>query len=367
MRNDNALLIMGNGFDLQCGLKSSYKHFFEWLRLEYQKGSNGGDKQICNNIWVAHFLNIPITGEGWADVEDSLKNALIINNETSESPVEKWKRIINENLANSINNYINIDEELCCICRYNREEGCDSFLKYNNNLYWFLDRLIDFECIFSKYLCKQVSNNISYIKNVFKLISLIVDEEKFSVINFNYTNPFHETYLDSASLKLKELFLNATNVHGTLSDDNIIFGIDVTKEKELSLESRIFTKTHRKMLLKSPKSTLPQNITKIKFYGHSLGEADYSYFQSIFDNYNLYGDNLDTLNYYSNDKQVMLQFYFTILNEKNKKNEERSAIDRVYKLITGYGTTLDNKDKGNNLLHKLLLEGRVQIEFLSTI
>lgn len=27
----------------------------------------------------------------------------------------------------------------------------------------------------------------------------------------------------------------------------------------------------------------------IKFYGHSLGEADYSYFQAIFDSVKLYG------------------------------------------------------------------------------
>ena len=35
----------------------------------------------------------------------------------------------------------------------------------------------------------------------------------------------------------------------------------------------------------------------------------------------------------------------------------------VYKLISIYGSTLDNKDKGSNLLHKLLLEGRIQIIF----
>ena len=34
------LFILGNGFDLSCGLKSSYKDFFEYILLKYAKKSN---------------------------------------------------------------------------------------------------------------------------------------------------------------------------------------------------------------------------------------------------------------------------------------------------------------------------------------
>jgi len=34
----------------------------------------------------------------------------------------------------------------------------------------------------------------------------------------------------------------------------------------------------------------------------------------------------------------------------------------VYKLINEYGETLSNKDQGKNLLHKLILEGRVEVK-----
>lgn len=37
-------------------------------------------------------------------------------------------------------------------------------------------------------------------------------------------------------------------------------------------------------------------------------------------------------------------------------------IDRVVKLIKTYGNTLDNKDHGKNLLHKLKLENRILIK-----
>ena len=34
------LFILGNGYDLSCGLKSSYKDFFEYILLKYAKQSN---------------------------------------------------------------------------------------------------------------------------------------------------------------------------------------------------------------------------------------------------------------------------------------------------------------------------------------
>ena len=147
------------------------------------------------------------------------------------------------------------------------------------------------------------------------------------------------------------------NVHGTCANKDIIFGVDATAR--LSPGAHIFTKTCRKMLQKNTTNMLLKNVKTIKFYGHSLGEADYSYFQSLFDRYNLYGD--------SPENTLALQFYFTIFDEKKEAEIIRDATDSVYNVITVYGTTLDNKDKGKNLLHKLLLEGRVQIKFLPNI
>ena len=146
-----------------------------------------------------------------------------------------------------------------------------------------------------------------------------------------------------------------SNVHGKLcnkqcSEDcvssSVIFGID---DKLIQLqktnELRLFSKTYRKMSdTSTPISILPKNDgqpIEIKFYGHSLSEADYSYFQSIFDFYNLY-DNYN----------VSLLFYYSKGYEQN---------DEIYRLINSYGKTLENKDRGKNLIHKLLLENRLKI------
>ena len=39
-------------------------------------------------------------------------------------------------------------------------------------------------------------------------------------------------------------------------------------------------------------------------------------------------------------------------------------MDGVIKLLTKYGETLDNADHGKNLVHKLLLEGRLAVKLI---
>ena len=79
----------------------------------------------------------------------------------------------------------------------------------------------------------------------------------------------------------------------------------------------------------------------LKFYGHSLSAADYSYFQSIFDYYNLYSNS-----------NISLNFYYS---------ERHEQTDAIYRLINIYGKSLSNKEQGKNLIHKLLLENRLNI------
>lgn len=86
------------------------------------------------------------------------------------------------------------------------------------------------------------------------------------------------------------------NIHGSL-DKDIIFGIDGMGYMD-KLEVLPFTKTYRVALTgiqMSPSfvhTATPMDPSKatrtIKFFGHSLSEADYSYFQAAFDGVNLY-------------------------------------------------------------------------------
>ncbi|GGD04270.1 hypothetical protein GCM10011573_37260 [Enterococcus wangshanyuanii] len=99
-------------------------------------------------------------------------------------------------------------------------------------------------------------------------------------------------------------------------------------------------------LAKSDVKKMPKNIEQIIFFGHSLSVADYSYFQSIFDYYNIYDSDVDLIFYYVN----------------YSKNAFPQCLEAITKLIKRYGETLDNKDHGKNLLHKLSLECRLKVK-----
>lgn len=94
----------------------------------------------------------------------------------------------------------------------------------------------------------------------------------------------------------------------------------------------------------------------MKFFGHSLNEADYSYFQSLFDTVDLYGGETRLVFYYMPHGGDS----FDAACGRSKK----SIMDGVVKLLTKYGETLDNADHGKNLIHKLLLEGRLAVKLI---
>lgn len=168
------------------------------------------------------------------------------------------------------------------------------------------------------------------------------------LLNFNYFYYFH-IFRDT---KIPEI-----NVHGTIDKNNIIFGIDETADVAKGAE--IFKKTYRKLFLTGTQKDLPETCDYISFFGHSLAKADYSYFQSLFDLYDIYGGKTKLI-FFVNDQPLPDNPYETKENVLEKTNA-------VYKLIHDYGEGTLGGQKGNNLLHKLLLENRIQIVKVSDI
>lgn len=110
-----------------------------------------------------------------------------------------------------------------------------------------------------------------------------------------------------------------------------------------------FTKTYRLFELDNNEiSCLNKSVNHIKFYVHSLAAADYSYFQTIFDFYDIYNSDID------------LTFYYSDFDGDQK----HLNINKIVKLTKAYGNTLSNKDHRKNLLHKLKIENRLSIKEL---
>ncbi|PQG57248.1 hypothetical protein CUS28_15040, partial [Enterococcus faecium] len=113
------------------------------------------------------------------------------------------------------------------------------------------------------------------------------------VFSFNYTNPFKDQ-------------LKIINVHGTVKENNIIFGIDqenVDPTKDIYRFTKTFRQmTETKLAVTYQENILPdkEEIDEIVFFGHSLSTLDYSYFQTIFDHYELYQSKIRLVFYYLN-------------------------------------------------------------------
>ncbi|MCD7120326.1 bacteriophage abortive infection AbiH family protein [Limosilactobacillus agrestis] len=407
----NQLLILGNGFDLAAGLKSSYPDFFKYRFIQifnklcgqkaigmdidifefsrkYFESDNGFQiilKKVLQDpdsditFWDAIFLSqnagIRSHGSNWYDIESLIRATLIFSllplhdHKQSETlPILETitKNFISEVIKNFPNRRSNPDNDISKL---------QTFL---------IKELFKFENRFGEYIFKQKENNIYYLMHSNQILSNILDDpqklqkqnitSKIEVISFNYTT----TMQDIHDLGLNFPIFNWHNVHGYFSNQHSghpIFGIDATDIEENS-PLIPFTKTYRvatSSSLSKDQLNLLYNVRNLVFFGHSLSKADYSYFESLFDYYNLYSSDLHLTFYYGtyskNDTKEKLltsgknDYNFEQLGElidtENNKEMNR-ATNEVYNLIYHYGKTLNN-NHGNNLFHRLLLEGRVQI------
>jgi hypothetical protein len=154
--------------------------------------------------------------------------------------------------------------------------------------------------------------------------------------------------------------MSVENVHGSLDRNNCIIGIDGANI-DFNNPSYRFTKTLRKIaqfteVKKEMHKVLSKNIKLITFYGHSLNQQDYSYFQTIFDFFDIYGEDINLI------------FYYTIYDKKIEQKIKKDTYESVVRLINKYGTTFTSEPyHGRNLLHKLLIESRIQIIKLDQI
>lgn len=397
--DSSQLLILGNGFDAHCGLRSTYKDFFRSSILD-TIGKPFGLKQLqagVSGFWERLLLEYYKVDEKddykWCDIEKIIKDTLFsIFIKQSYGGTELW-RIANANANSSRQpNEIIIDIEknrvdlfLLKYCKkFYRRSTIQVVERVEQNLLaHLLEQLNSFEQRFCKYLKNQIVNpNNKTEKNeeyIIKAVNLLASLTGFACYNFDKLDELviagRKNYLTDVFDNLNNVFIlnfNYTalfeilevenpcyynNVHGKLCNNacmnncdksNIIFGIDdnLIQAYGASSELRLFSKTYRKMLSADKYITvLPPNENNpiaIKFYGHSLSEADYSYFQSIFDYYDLYKNN-----------NVSLTFYYS----KGFEN-----YDAVYRLISEYGKSLTNQNQVKNLIHKLLLENRLHIQ-----
>ena len=435
------LVILGNGFDLQCGLASSFGDFekprkgliedlIEKYSMHQGEADTSGalvtypddrqerqDASLAADIWAAGISVwdlILIADEQirtWYDVEACIRDWLLkhpgrgeqlrnpnnlraVKHQYSryqqalipgpnDNPYERavkdhyWddsyfrQMPVNEQVSKLLLRWYACNADDISIMKvmmyelHRLESAFSSYMKneaddnenYRNHARLLLERLMN----------DQLSDYDDQLtSNTYKIgwpISPWSSPKDVRILDFNYTDPVY-------GIKIAPTLIN---IHGNIHGKDIVFGIDSNSvdTDDSNYPGLVkFTKTYRLMALgKGRKTELvhphisgqPGSETNIiKFFGHSLGDPDYSYFQAIFDEVDLYGGDTCLIFYYNRNRPNEKKG-----SEKSRNTASESAqeemFEKVNRLITTYGQTLDNKDHGRNLMHKLLLENRLQV------
>lgn len=378
-RNKKALLIIGNGYDLSRGYPTRYTDFFNYLdgkidneiAVSLTNGTQASSismikknysipdynfafNQLVNllsliqnknlNFWYVYLKLKELSDPTWSDVETQIKLTLLD---------------VNQSLIDTLNKrgifyYLNLDRYKNKSLGFTLSCFLPTDTQTNISIFSFLlDQLKLFEQSFRDYI-----THITLPDNIHQTDEQKEFEQKathrlvgsnhtfdISILNFNYTS-FPDSELTFTNQ-------HQWNIHGAASSSNLIFGIDSTG---ISPDSPIyrFTKTSRLMfanLESSDPEVLSPDINSILFIGHSLSEADYSYFQSIFDYLSIYNN------------PVTLYFCYNEFHEDDSKIMEAYQLS-IHSLLKKYGNTLDNESHGDNLISKLLLEHRLKMLFV---
>ena len=373
-------LVIGNGFDLHCGLKTKYEDFFRSNQkkiehiercvthiknnlnfyLDFNRSSQkqyfemfdfNGDISIWDYFFylVSSKKDIDIDTIKWCDIERIMlewfaePETNIYNKKKYNNWLYVYKILNGKKLLNYDENF---DIIAVIIYKYNDFNRFDSLVDFYHFLFNQLKR---FEKVFGQYILKEyesliISGNfnlkvISKRSNeVNKIINLICDSDNIvSIDSFNFGFIGIEKY---------RLFFH--NINGNV--DNPIFGID--SSAFLPPDPRyMFSKTNRRMELDmlEYESYEREEFDNVVIYGHSLTTSDYSYFFSLF-------DKLDIINL---AKKSVIVFAYSIYDKEKEeeiKSDYRLAISNLFKEYSKYK---GNSNYPNRLLDALTTQGKV--------
>lgn len=225
---EETLLIVGNGFDLSMGFKTSYGDFMKSSYFPHEETSN-----LCSYLHKQYEENM-----GWIDIENELSEYSRMLT-TKKLNAKKYNTILD--IDSLREEYDELKSSLKC---YLQEETKRAFDPSPDNP------------------AKRV-------------IDQLPAESK--IISFNYTSIIERMTRDRFCASKGNLL----HIHGSLAPyDDIVFGVE--DSAKLSKEHVFLYKAHSPHLKVQEFSDWLNSAERIIFYGYSLGDTDRQYFEKFF-------------------------------------------------------------------------------------
>lgn len=287
----NNFLIVGNGFDLEHGLKTHYTDFFDTINNRVSSQNeiilNNHKYLIEDNHLLLYLLEEykqnKLQGNNWIDIETELKKIITLIEEIrTNNFIDNMNYYTEENEYTIIHkiqykssyyfkNYLfpfTIGTTGINFYRYVKEKYDTSIKNLEKNLNELTNMLRD-------YLLEQDISNLTKTKDISD-----IDYKITHVLSFNYTDTFRKLYskLDNDKIDF---------IHGSLNKNNLVLGINETLTEDTENKiidtvyfkkyfQRIYKKTDYQYVswLDSTDSENYADFDTVYIHGHSLDESD---------------------------------------------------------------------------------------------
>lgn len=257
----NVTFMIGNGFDLNLGLKTSYADFLEWYK----------DPEQCENDTeeISMFKSrLHEEWEKWSDLELYLGEYSIYCND-----IEDYISCFNDILI-KLNDYIDMEEKRIIEILKTKEVNFDERATRGISFFWEEIKTLGENTITKKY------NETNFCD----------PKIECNVINFNYTSYISKKIFSMHSRNFDKFYLSSNNnIHGTINNGIVIGVNDKQQLKKFISEDDIqyvikptIVQFHYNKNLNEVLGIL--NNTKILYiYGMSLGETDGFWWGKIYE------------------------------------------------------------------------------------
>lgn len=249
MKKKNFLLIIGNGFDLELGLDTSYKSFVKSdIYDKYLKQLMEDPDLTKKESYNFYDLDFPM--------------------------FEYFKEIL------KIQNWIDLEMEIGRLASRHIQKFNQYTRKFDNVLAISTDYMMRSFNALRECLNEYIVNLEIPGKKpnyAFELLKIIGSENRVNVqiVNFNYTNLNDITGID-VKVPVHHIHGNVAKGPGT----NLILGVQDDIEVDKSYSYVI--KSHSPFYRSSRIIDLLEEADEVIFFGHSLGKTDYPYFSEFF-------------------------------------------------------------------------------------
>lgn len=225
---EETLLIVGNGFDLSMGFKTSYGDFMKSSYFPHEETSS-----LCSYLHNQYEENM-----GWIDIENELSKYSQLLSRFELTP--KTGKI---------------------------ELGAESFREEYEELKTSLKFYL------------QEETKRAFGPSPENPAKRVIDQlpAGSKIISFNYTSIIERMTRDRFCVSKGNLL----HIHGSLAPyDDIVFGVE--DSAKLSKEHVFLYKVHSQSLKAREFSYWLNSVERIIFYGYSLGDTDRQYFEKFF-------------------------------------------------------------------------------------